>query len=149
MKLYAADYDGDYDSGNNDPKKPKVDKVRKKDVFGDSDTHIIFFTPHEGNTKGVTIKQLHVQFTGVDNDKNERITAPQGSPGQFNDTLVDGRQYFVTYDKENANKANTMLFNKLEFNIQNDRKVGKTILEIIGIEKEKKNEENVYMFNLD
>ena len=62
----------------------------------------------------------------------ERITAPQGSPGQFNDTLVDGRQYFVTYDKENANKANTMLFNKLEFNIQNDRKVGKTILEIIG-----------------
>lgn len=168
VKLYAADYDGDYDSGNNDPKKPKVDKVKKKDVFGDSDTHIIFFTPHEGNTKGVTIKQLHVQFTGVDNDKNEaislpvtkiyrslgdgeyeRITAPQGSPGQFNDTLVDGRQYFVTYDKENANKANTMLFNKLEFNIQNDRKVGKTILEIIGIEKEKKNEENVYMFNLD
>lgn len=30
VKLYAADYDGDYDSGNNDPKKPKVDKVRKK-----------------------------------------------------------------------------------------------------------------------
>ncbi len=58
VKLYAADYDGDYDSGNNDPKKPKVDKVRKKDVFGDSDTHIIFFTPHEGNTKGVTIKAI-------------------------------------------------------------------------------------------
>ena len=109
-----------------------------------------------------------MQSTGVDNDKNEaislpvtkiyrslgdgeyeRITAPQGSPGQFNDTLTDGRQYFVTYDKENANKANTMLFNKLAFSIQNDRKVGKTILEIIGIEKEKKNEENVYMFNLD
>lgn len=88
-------------------------------------------------------------YRSLGDGEYERITAPQGSPGQFNDTLVDGRQYFVTYDKENANKANTMLFNKLAFNIQNDRKVGKTILEIIGIEKEKKNEENVYMFNLD
>lgn len=105
-----------------------------------------------------------MQFTGVDNDKNEaislpvtkiyrslgdgeyeRITAPQGSPGQFNDTLVDGRQYFVTYDKENANKANTMLFNKLEFNIQNDRKVGKTILEIIGIEREEERRKCIHV----
>lgn len=31
-----------------------------------------------------------------------------------------------------------MLFNKLEFNIQNDRKVGKTILEIIGTRKRRR-----------
>lgn len=41
-------------------------------------------------------------YRSLGDGEYERITAPQGSPGQFNDTLVDGRQYFVTYDKENA-----------------------------------------------
>lgn len=169
VKLYLDDFKGNLDvGGSTDATKPKVEEVKKSEVFTDEDTHTIYFTPHEGNVKGSIIKSLMLQFTGVDNDTNgaislpvttiyrslgdgkyQKITCPEGMPGQFNEILVDGKQYFVTYNKENANTANPKVFNKLEMHIQNDRKEGKTILTVIPNALEKPDSDDVYMFNLD
>ncbi|MCH5267023.1 MAG: DUF5057 domain-containing protein [Lachnospiraceae bacterium] len=168
IKLYDDGYGGSFDTGGSSSSGANTEVVKKKDVFTDDDTHIIYFTPHEGNVKGSIIKSFMIQFTGFDSEEDkaislpvttiyrslgdgeyQKITSPEGQPGQFNETLIDGKQYFITYDKENVNSANTKIFNKLEMYIQNDRKEGKTTLTIIPNEEEKPDTEEVYMFNLD
>lgn len=169
VKLYQEGYSGDFDTGGGSSTDDATSEtVTKKEVFSSDDTHIIFFTPHEGNVKGSVIKSFMLQFAGVDNETGnainlpvttiyrslgsgeyEKITCPTDKPGQFNETLIDGRQYFVTYNKENANPKNEKIFDKLEMHIQNDRKQSKTILQITGVEAIKEDTEDVYMFNLD
>lgn len=151
-----------------DAKEADEVTVKKADIFKGGSTHAIYFTPHDGNLVGGKIRSFTINFVDekgyvllpitkiyrkTKDGKYKMLESPEGKPGQFtiedNLFLTDNVQYFIPYNKEDANPANDNPFDKIAFTIKNKKRQSTSLLNITGDPEVKTKNKDVYMFDLD
>lgn len=169
--LNTDDTDPSIDEGDTpgDDTKAEEEEVTDTDFLTDTDTHKIYFTPHDGNLVGGNIKAVTAAFVSDKNDdantltqpinsiyrekksgaelKTFRMTDPNGG-GQFLESekrfLTDSVQYYFPY-----NKTYVSVYPYIKLTIRNKKKSSVTYIEVDDLVTQKKDTKDVYMFNLD
>ena len=181
VRLYEAGMDfgdvidpsqGGSGSGSGDEEDENDKREEDKtgtDFLADTDSHKIFFTPHDGNLVGGNIRSVKMEYVSDKNNnentlsqpinevfrekksgtqvKTYKITSKTGG-GLFTEAdnryLIDSTQYFIPFNKTYVN-----LYSYIKMTIWNKKKSSVTYIAINDQVTQKTNMKDVYMFNLD
>lgn len=156
-------------SGNEEEKTKREEDVTGTDFIKDTDTHKIYFTPHDGNLVGANIRRVKMEFVSDKNNNENTLSQPindvfrekksgtelktyqitsEVGGGLFaeedNKYLVDSKQYFIPFNKTYVN-----LYSYIKMTIWNKKRSSVTYIAINDQVTQKTNMKDVYMFNLD
>lgn len=155
-------------SGGDDKKKDYAEKEVSDFGLEPTDTHKIFFTPHDGNLVGGNIRAVKLEYVSDKNNNQSTVSQPitevyreknsgtatkkykmEGdSSGMFQESdqtyMVDSRQYFIPYNKTYVN-----LYKYIKMTIWNKKKSSVTYIAVNDQITQQTNMKDVYMFNLD
>lgn len=181
VRLYEAGMDfgdvidpsqGGSGSGSGDEEDENDKREEDKtgtDFLADTDSHKIFFTPHDGNLVGGNIRSVKMEYVSDKNNnentlsqpinevfrekksgtqvKTYQITSKTGG-GLFTEAdnryLIDSTQYFIPFNKTYVN-----LYSYIKMTIWNKKKSSVTYIAINDQVTQQTNMKDVYMFNLD